>query len=478
VLATGSPKVDENYPAELPGTIIIFGLLIGWGLAVSGWTAFLQQPLMRPRRLAYLGLLTVVPMVPMLSNDIYGLFAYAWVAAHRLDVYGSAQFLPASPWFLSIGERWREIPSPYGPIGLLVAAGPSLLGAKHPLLAALLLRLIFLVPFVVVMEVSFKVFRARPFFHAIVWLNPLVLVEGAGQLHLDLIGLLAITAGLLSQSTGRREWGAVGWATASLTKWNDLITAPWFWLAGTHTLWQRLKSAAILAAVLAAMSIAAFAPLVRSPVSLRQSFQALFAKTVVPGGTVVDVAGAVADALQGSRMDPQLSEQERTTLRQEVRANAWRVAQILMMLAALVALAPSLMALTRSGEDEELVALAGGVLVVIVLTLASPKFQSWYLMSALPFFGLGCPSVWRRWWPWAIFFSVTEEFALVLPRTAVLFAPLVACSTAMMAAVCLWSFRDRFWRPFVARPNDAASEVAGLGVQQTDRDRLLRPTTE
>jgi hypothetical protein len=215
-------------------------------------------------------------------------------------------------------------------------------------------------------------------------------VEGAGQLHLDLLGLLAITAGLLNQSTGRRVWGAAGWAFASLCKWNDLITAPWFWLAGTRTLGQRLKSAGLLAVVLAAMSAAAFAPFLRSPASLRQSFQALFAKTVVPGGTVVDIV-------------------------------------------------------------------AGGVLVVIALTLASPKFQSWYLMSALPFFGLGCPPVWRRWWPWAIFFSVTEEFALVLPRTAFLFVPLVCASTAMTAAVCLWSFRARFWRALAPTAGDAST---------------------
>jgi hypothetical protein len=65
-------------------------------------------------------------------------------------------------------------------------------------------------------------------------------------------------------------------------------------------------------------------------------------------------------------------------------------------------------------------------------------------MSALPFFGLSCPPVWRRWWPGVIFFAVAQEFPLALPRNAVLFAPAVGISVFMTGVMFLWSFRGRY----------------------------------
>ena len=65
-------------------------------------------------------------------------------------------------------------------------------------------------------------------------------------------------------------------------------------------------------------------------------------------------------------------------------------------------------------------------------------------MSALPFFGLSCPQVWRRWWVWAVGTSVTQEFSLVLPRSAVLFAPCAVSTLATTVVFLLW-FRTRFW---------------------------------
>ncbi|HZU84522.1 MAG TPA: hypothetical protein VE987_16445, partial [Polyangiaceae bacterium] len=52
-LATGSPKVDENYPSEAAGTALLVVLVGGWVLLVLGWCGLLVRPPERPRRLAY-----------------------------------------------------------------------------------------------------------------------------------------------------------------------------------------------------------------------------------------------------------------------------------------------------------------------------------------------------------------------------------------------------------------------------------------
>src|ERR1700722_16012769 len=79
-LATGSLKVDENYPTEVKGTLLLLVLAAGYALLVVGWKGLLERPSARPRRLAFAGLAITALMLPMLSNDVFSLFAYGSAA--------------------------------------------------------------------------------------------------------------------------------------------------------------------------------------------------------------------------------------------------------------------------------------------------------------------------------------------------------------------------------------------------------------
>jgi hypothetical protein len=456
-LATGSLKIDENPPSEGVGTLLLLVMCLGWALAVTGWAQMLARPPERPRRLVYLGLFVAAWMLPLLSNDIFSLFAQASLSSHGQDVYGSANAYPDSIWFSWIGERWRNSPSPYGPVTLL-AAWPSALGGGNPWLAEALLKLAWLVPLVVVFEVSLRIFRERPMFHAMLWLNPLFLIEGPGQLHPDLLGALLVTAGLLLRHRSPGLGGATAWALATLSKLNLAFTVPWFWLSGTVGWGQRIRRGALLAACLLATAALVYAPFWRGPETLRGQFRALSSNTLVPGGSLVDVAGTVAGALSGTLSRADTPVEEFDPRQRDARALAWRIAQLVTTLLALAAIVPLGLGLLR-GHDDERLALATGAFVVALLTLASPKFQSWYLLSALPFFGLSCPPVWRRWWVWAVGTSVTQEFSLVLPRTAVLFAPCAVSTLATTVVFLLW-FRARFWNFARSEPRAHAAIVA------------------
>src|SRR5271170_4643748 len=52
-LATGSLKVDENYPSEVTGTLLLLALSGGYALLVLGWKGLLERPLENPRPLAF-----------------------------------------------------------------------------------------------------------------------------------------------------------------------------------------------------------------------------------------------------------------------------------------------------------------------------------------------------------------------------------------------------------------------------------------
>jgi hypothetical protein len=460
--ATGSVKVDENYPSEVAGTALFLVLLAGWALLVAGWHGMLLRPPPAPRRLAFVGLGVASLMLPMISNDVFSVFAYASLAARGRDVYTTAAALPESPWFGWIGEHWNTKVCVYGPTTLL-AALPSALGGQNPWLALLLTRVTWLLPLAAVMELSFRRLGERPFFHAMVWLNPLWIVEGPGQLHADLLGATAVVAGVVLGAGGRWKGGAALWAVAVLGKWSFAFAAPWFWLRGARTAREALLRLPVVAAVVLALGAVVYAPFWRGVSTLTEPVHAL--ASMNPGGSITEVVGTIVHVLRGGGIPAADAPVELAIeLDRQSHATTWLVVSLVLRLVALGVGLSVLRDLRRAPGNEEQLALGTGVLVVAAVTLASHRFQAWYLMTALPFFGLRCPEPWRRWWVAVVAVSVTTEFVYVLPRTAWLLPPWVAVTTAVTVILFLVSFRARFLRPSHA-PGSAATISAGDGAR-------------
>jgi hypothetical protein len=443
-LATGSLKVDENYPSGTSGTLLFVTLAGGFALLVLGWTGFLRRPPSNPRKLAFGGLLVSALMLPMLSNDVFSVLTYGSTAARGHDVYTTAAFIPESTWYSWVGQRWSTKVCVYGPADLLFML-PAGFAGNSPWIALGVLRLTFFVPLVVAMETSFRLLGDRPFFHAMVWLNPLWILEGPGQLHADLLGLAAIAFGVAVQRRGRTKTAWVSYAFAVVGKYSFAFTGLWFWLFGTRRLGERLTRAAAMAGILAGVGVVLFAPFWHGPATLFEPIRALSATN--PGGSITEVVGTIVHVVRGGALpSPNVPVREAMELDRAANAATWFVVSMLMKLVALGVTVRVLRAALRKPVDDDAIAYATGVIVVAAFTLASHRFQCWYLVAALPFFGLRCPDVWRRWWIAAVCVSVSMDFANVLPRTAVLFSAWVGLSTAALMVVFLMSFRARYWR--------------------------------
>ncbi len=107
--------------------------------------------------------------------------------------------------------------------------------------------------------------------------------------------------------------------------------------------------------------------------------------------------------------------------------------------------------------------------MVAAVTLASHRFQSWYLLGALPFFGLACTPVWRRWWIAMVAFAATPQFVYLLPRTAPVLPVWSAVTTATVVLLFLANFRARYWDPDLgdtegSNPDPSLTPVTPLGV--------------
>jgi hypothetical protein len=459
--ATGSIKVDENYPSQLTGTFLFAGLLAGWALLVLGWRLLLDRPLENPRRLAYGGLFVAALMLPMLSNDVFSLMAYGSLAAGGHDVYTTAGSLPDSAFYAFVGERWNDRVCVYGPT-TLVAVLPVALAGHSPWMALLLLRLTWFVPLALVMELSFRRFRQRPFFHAMVWLNPLFLVEGPGQLHADLLGMVAVVAGIVLTLPGRARGRAAGWmlyALALLGKYSFAFAGFWFWLVDARTTGQRLRRLAALGAAVLGMGALFFPPFWHGVATLTEPLRAL--ASMNPGGSITEVVGILVDLVRGGAL-PHADAPVAPTLDldRSTHGSTWFAVSLVLRVVTLAVSVRVLRDMLRRPYDADRIALGTGTLVVALITLASHRFQSWYLMAALPFFGLRCDLVWRRWWVAAVALSVSTELVHVLPRTSPLLPVASAVTNGGVVAVFLMSFRQRYL-PSAADARPAAKARAG-----------------
>jgi len=441
-LSTGSLKVDENYPSAAAGSLLFVALLVGYGLLVLGWGGLLERPPDRPRRLAFLGLGVAGLMLPMLSNDVFSVFAYGALAGTGHDVYATAGGLGQSPFFTWVGDRWSEKVCVYGPTSL-IAAMPAALARGNPWTALVLLRAVWFVPVVLVMELSFRSLRGRPLFHAMLWLNPLWLVEGPGQMHADMLGLVAIVTGVVLQRRGAVKAAWASFSVAVLGKYSFVFCGPWFWLFGAVTARQRLLRVPAIAAVLVGMGVLFYLPFWRGPATLVEPVRALAGMN--PGGTLTEVLGEVVHVLRGGAVPrPDAPVREAVELQRSTHAATWLVVSLVLRVITLVLGARVVRAMLRRPDDEDTIALGTGVIVVAVLTLASHRFQAWYLLAALPFFGQCCPPVWRRWWIAVVAVSVSMDFIHVLARTTFLLPAWGVLTTTALMVVFLMSFRARY----------------------------------
>jgi hypothetical protein len=437
-LVTGSPKVDENYPALVPGTCLFAGLVLGWGLLVFGWYGLLARPLPTgsARKLAYAGLGLTAPMLPLLSNDVYSLLTYASLAARGHDVYASAGALSQSPFFPWVGKIWDTKVCVYGPTTLVSAMPATLFGAS-PWLALALLRLAWLPPIAGVMELSFRRLSDRPSFHAMVWCNPLFMVEGLGQLHADVLGLAAMAAGIVLATSDRARTAWALYAFAVLGKYTFLFTGPWFWLLRATGLRQRLSRLAAMAAILLGVGVLFYAPFWRGPATLTEPIRTL--GSINPGGSIVEVVGDVVQVLRGRGIP------SRDAAR-AVMEPTWFAVSLVLRVVFFGVAAVQLGRMWRRSDDADDLALATGALVVASITLASHRFQSWYLMTALPFFGLRCDGPWRRWWVLVIALATATEFIHELPPAAAIVPVWGAVTNGGVVVVFLLWFRERLLR--------------------------------
>jgi alpha-1,6-mannosyltransferase len=145
----------------------------------------------------------LVLTVPMFSKDVYSYLAQSEIAARGLDPYtvGPAEALGnADPLTRSVPTMWRDTPSPYGPLFLVVGRGITWITGEHVVMGVALHRVLALLGFAMIVWALPRLarrFGINPV--SALWLgaaNPLVLFHLVVGVHNEALAIGLMLVGI------------------------------------------------------------------------------------------------------------------------------------------------------------------------------------------------------------------------------------------------------------------------------------------
>jgi alpha-1,6-mannosyltransferase len=181
----------------------VFMIVLAWlglgRLALPGRARMVSSPQMA--RTLIMWTTPLVFTVPMFSRDVYSYLAQSEIAARGLDPYttGPADALGnADPLTRTVPTMWRDTPSPYGPLFIVIGKGITWITGDHVVMGVAFHRLLALVGFAMIVWALPRLarrFGINPV--SALWLgaaNPLVLFHLIVGVHNEslAIGLMLV----------------------------------------------------------------------------------------------------------------------------------------------------------------------------------------------------------------------------------------------------------------------------------------------
>ncbi len=275
----GIPTPHPTAVQSAPGQWLFLGVVAVYGgmlLMIRVWFDLVKVTNRHPgipvRRLVPVFIAWVAPLLvvaPLFSRDAYSYAAQGELMTHHINPYGyGPQLLQGTPFWYLTDSLWRNVPSPYGPVFLVIdgwlvsLTGHNALWSVEALRLLALLGTVLFAAMVPILARSFGRDGATAF--ALAALNPLVLLHLVGGIHNDAFMLGLLVAGYVAARRGHPVVGVVLCAFASMVKVTAIVGVlfiGWEWLDAGRTPRERIRPVAtamlIAVGVMAVVSWAA-----------------------------------------------------------------------------------------------------------------------------------------------------------------------------------------------------------------------------
>jgi Gpi18-like mannosyltransferase len=341
---------------------------------------------------------TLIGLYPITALDVvlYVVRARLWALYEASPMLALPAHFPQDPYIRFAGEFTRE-PSPYGPLWELLAQIPVRLGILDIASGVISMKVLSLLSYIgIAILIGWQTrqdtrrygisgLTAMTFFA----LNPLVLLEGIGNGHNDMVMLAFMTLGLVLWQRDKWVWAAFAFTFATLIKVSGIVLMPLFWVAVLAIApdWRtRVKRGLGIAAIFGFTAAIAYRITGPFPEVFMGAQHALFDRWGYTLAYTIRVIGREMYQNEGVLKD--------------FIANATHFLFALYFMYLLIKVAQRKMTLIQAG-----------FLTYFSQLLLGTTFRIWYPLWLIPFAALGLNS--QTYWR-TFLFSVTAELSIVM----------------------------------------------------------------
>ena len=391
------------------------------------------------KKLAFILIALFSLMVPMLSNDIFSYLVFGDAANKGADVYTNSQCTHYSTFYPYITGMWTSSTCAYGTVVLALAMLATWIGAGKILVALMVYKVMILLLAFLFVEAAARLTLlvqapVRSFIFVV--LNPVLLLQGVGQLHPDLIAITFVLCAIYFVLSNKWYWAFVLVALAVATKMNYVLALPFFVVAMVlqKQLTAGLFGKIALGLVIAFATLAiAYLPFYTSVATFTTPFTFHFFQN--PSKCIGEILGDVI------YFAPQLINGHNEQLQATVNSvsgpdEQLRITWIVVRVCQVFAVLSSLYILTRFFTGERTLKMWFRVYVralLLFLLFYLHIFNPWYLMMFLPFMWVDDEPEFMRWLiVLTCFISVQDIVCSVSRDSAVYVAVLVLTFISVM----------------------------------------------
>lgn len=201
---TGSLKADENYINDnlLALNFYIFSYFSGFILLVHTYYKIIFRKngfdlsLLETRNLSWIANIILFFMTVIFASDIYTYLAEGELATRGIYTYTNGELVKNSHFIEYVSFWWKDCPNHYGPPLLFmfyvsVFIGKTVMGSYWCFKILMLLSTLLLTQ-IVFLILKHENSNTKYNLFALLVLAPLILIEGIGQTHVDLVITLLI----------------------------------------------------------------------------------------------------------------------------------------------------------------------------------------------------------------------------------------------------------------------------------------------
>ncbi len=217
---------------QFPALVFSLSYLIGLAIWAIGYYQMIKQGTNAELNLLFsIGVVLFATMPPEISKDIYVYLLEGKLALQGLTSYTDAAINLQDPSYVLIDPHWLDCPNQYGPVALFFFWAVAALGGDHIFMDIVWMKIfdvasavsIFFIVKYTAKAIKVNAVRAQ----TLICLNPLFLIQGLGQMHIDFLACALVCVFILAIAQNRLLLAGIITGLLGATKF---MLFPLFWI--------------------------------------------------------------------------------------------------------------------------------------------------------------------------------------------------------------------------------------------------------